>query len=452
MWWRAPWMRQRKTLALLAGWDASLVIGFYNLLFLLRLGRWAGITKSVVALAVLWVGMSYLFGRYSAQDLSELRAWRLLRTPAVGLLVLVVVVVLFNWGFQSGDPRTFRGFMLPMLGGTTLLSAAAQWAVAQSPARKNRWLIVGNAMEIRLLRKDIKKLGLLQFLELRYCSSQVFALRHPFQTEGFDGVAVSETADLDDGLLQSLLSNRGHGASVCTLVAWAERFLQRVPPELFSSRTLLHAEGFELQPGRWGWRVKRLGDVVVATSLLLLSFPVLVLASLLIRLEDGGPILYSQIRTGLYGKPIRIWKLRSMRQGSETQGVQWATRNDPRVTLIGRWLRRLRIDELPQLISVLKGEMSLIGPRPERPELETSLQEAIVHYSVRHWVKPGLSGWAQVCYPYGASVEDSRIKLSYDLYYIRNAGPLLDFFILIKTLRLVAGAQGSEPNQQMAGS
>jgi lipopolysaccharide/colanic/teichoic acid biosynthesis glycosyltransferase len=269
--------------------------------------------------------------------------------------------------------------------------------------------------------------------------------------DNFDGLAVSETAELDDGLLQGLLASRGRGASVSTLVAWAERHLQCVPPELFSSRTLLHTEGFEMQPGRWGWRVKRLGDVVVASSLLVLTLPLVLLACLLIRLEEKGPVLYTQIRTGLYGQPIRICKLRSMRLGAENQGIQWASRNDPRVTMVGKWLRRLRIDELPQLINVLKGEMSLIGPRPERPELEASLQEAIVHYSVRHWVKPGLSGWAQVCYPYGASIEDSRAKLSYDLYYIRNAGPLLDFLVLIKTLRLLAGAKGSEPHQQLLG-
>lgn len=172
----------------------------------------------------------------------------------------------------------------------------------------------------------------------------------------------------------------------------------------------------------------------------------------MIRLEDGAPVFYKQIRTGLYGMPIQIWKLRSMRHGAENKGVQWAQRDDPRITAVGKWLRRLRIDELPQLLSVLKGEMSLIGPRPERPELEETLQQAIPHYSIRHWVKPGLSGWAQVCYPYGASVEDSRIKLGYDLYYIRNAGPLLDFVVLIKTLRLLAGAKGSEPLQPQHGS
>jgi exopolysaccharide biosynthesis polyprenyl glycosylphosphotransferase len=260
-----------------------------------------------------------------------------------------------------------------------------------------------------------------------------------------DAIAVSETASLDDPLLQDLLARRGNGMSICSLLLWAEQHLQRVPPELFSSRWLVQAEGFELQPGRWGWRLKRLGDVIVSMLLLVLTAPLLLLAAALIRMEDGGPVFYSQIRTGLYGETIRISKLRSMRQGAERQGARWASRDDPRVTRVGHWLRRLRIDELPQLISVLKGDMSLIGPRPERPELEETLQEQIPHYRVRHWVRPGLSGWAQVCYPYGASVADSRMKLSYDLYYLRNANLMLDLLILIKTLRLVARAQGAVP-------
>jgi lipopolysaccharide/colanic/teichoic acid biosynthesis glycosyltransferase len=178
----------------------------------------------------------------------------------------------------------------------------------------------------------------------------------------------------------------------------------------------------------------------------------MLVAALLIRLEDRGPVFYSQERTGLYGSPIRVWKLRTMRVGAEAHGARWASRNDPRITRVGVWLRRLRLDELPQLVSVLMGDMSLIGPRPERPELEETLERQIPHYRVRHWVRPGLSGWAQVCYPYGASVEDSRMKLSYDLYYLRNASLMLDILILIKTIRLVAGARGAQPEGQPAAT
>ena len=228
---------------------------------------------------------------------------------------------------------------------------------------------------------------------------------------------------------------------------WAERSLQRVPPELLSERWLLAAEGFSLQPGRWSWRVKRFFDVLGAISLMLITSPVVLMAGLAIWLEDRGPIFYSQIRSGLYGDPVRIWKLRSMRVDAEASGLQWAQKQDPRITRSGAWLRRLRIDELPQLWAVLRGDLSLIGPRPERPELELELEQAIPHYRVRHWIRPGLSGWAQVNYPYGNSVADSRIKLSYDLYYLRNAGILLDLLILAKTIRLVLRAQGAQPQQ-----
>jgi lipopolysaccharide/colanic/teichoic acid biosynthesis glycosyltransferase len=259
-------------------------------------------------------------------------------------------------------------------------------------------------------------------------------------------LAVSEHSSLDEAVMQRLLQLRAQGIQICSLVNWAERCLQRVPPELLSNRWLLQAEGFAIQPGRLGWRVKRLGDVVGSAFLLLLSSPVLVAAGALIWLEDRGPVLYSQVRTGLYGRPFRIWKLRTMRVDAEAHGVQWACRSDPRITRIGGLLRVLRIDELPQLVGVLNGDLSLIGPRPERPEIEEQLEQAIPHYRIRHWIRPGLSGWAQVCHPYGASLADSRMKLSYDLYYLRNAGLLLDALITLKTIRLVSGARGAVPS------
>jgi len=184
---------------------------------------------------------------------------------------------------------------------------------------------------------------------------------------------------------------------------------------------------------------------LVASLLLLATSPLMAAAGLLIWLEDRGPLLYSQRRSGLYGQSYRVRKLRSMRTDAERQGARWASRGDDRITHVGHWLRRLRLDELPQLLAVLSGEMSLIGPRPERPELEHELERQIPHYRIRHWLRPGLSGWAQVCYPYGASLEDSRMKLAYDLYYLRNANVLLDLLILFKTIRLVAGARGAVP-------
>jgi exopolysaccharide biosynthesis polyprenyl glycosylphosphotransferase len=445
MWWRTPWLRQRWRLIGLALLDAGLVSLAYSVLFWQRFGRWVGITPAVLTLTLLWVGSSYLLGRYSSpeQGQRDSRRRRLLSTLLVALVVLASVVVVLSWGVKVNDPRTFRGFLIPLLAAVTISSALAQLWITNRLRMTRCWLLVGDREELAVLRGEMSQETTTD--QLIFCTCQDLQSGQLPGQGDVDAIAVSETASLDDPLLQDLLARRGNGMSICSLLLWAEQHLQRVPPELFSSRWLVQAEGFELQPGRWGWRLKRLGDVIASMLLLVLTAPLLLLAAALIRLEDGGPVFYSQIRTGLYGETIRISKLRSMRQGAERQGARWASRDDPRVTQVGHWLRRLRIDELPQLISVLKGDMSLIGPRPERPELEEILQEQIPHYRVRHWVRPGLSGWAQVCYPYGASVADSRMKLSYDLYYLRNANLMLDLLILIKTLRLVARAQGAVP-------
>ena len=431
--------------------DTGLLIVFYNLFFWRRFHQWVGITPSVAILILLWVGSSYLLGRYSSpeQGQQDSKRKRLVTTAIVPLLVLTCVVVVVSWGLKVEDPRTFRSFLLPLLGTVFAGSALGQIWITNWRRPGQRWLLVGDGEELDILRRELGSES--HSHQLLFCDGDDLGALNLPEADNIDAIAVSESARLDDSLLQDLLARRGSGSSICSLVVWAEQHLQRVPPELFSSRWLVQAEGFELQPGRWGWRLKRLGDLVVASGLLLLTAPLLLAAAALIRLEDGGPIFYGQQRTGLYGERILIWKLRSMRQNAERSGARWASRNDARITTVGNWLRRLRIDELPQLVSVLSGDMSLIGPRPERPELELDLEEKIPHYRVRHWVRPGLSGWAQVCYPYGASTEDSRMKLSYDLYYLRNANLMLDFLILIKTLRLVARGQGAVPQQLSPG-
>jgi lipopolysaccharide/colanic/teichoic acid biosynthesis glycosyltransferase len=440
MWWRTPWLRQRWLMLSLALCDALLLLGSYNLLFWERFGRWAGLTGSVGALILVWLSASYLLGRYSRPDPGQRDSQRrrLTRTLLVGGLVLALVVVVFSWGLKLDDPRTFRSFVVPALSAVTLCSALAQLWVTSRQTQPRHWLLVGSAQELAVLKQELASPSHPSSrLFTHFCSSD----------QPVDGIAVSELCALEDDVVQELISRRGHGAMVCSLVGWCELHLQRVPPELFSSRWLVQAEGFELQPGRWGWRLKRLGDVLVAATLLLASAPIVLLAALAIRLGDGGSILYCQVRTGLYGEPYQIWKLRSMRPKAEPNGAQWAGHGDQRITRAGQWLRQLRLDELPQLVAVLKGEMSLIGPRPERPELEVELEAQIPHYRVRHWIRPGLSGWAQVCFPYGASVADSRLKLSYDLYYLRNASLPLDLLILIKTIRLVTRGQGAQPRQ-----
>jgi exopolysaccharide biosynthesis polyprenyl glycosylphosphotransferase len=184
-------------------------------------------------------------------------------------------------------------------------------------------------------------------------------------------------------------------------------------------------------------------DVTASAVLLLLTLPVIVLFALLVKIDSRGPAFFRQTRVGLYGESFDVIKLRSMRTDAEAAGAQWAKKDDPRVTRIGKFIRKVRIDELPQAWSVLKGEMSFVGPRPERPEFVADLEDQLPYYAERHMVKPGITGWAQVHYPYGASIEDSRHKLEYDLYYAKNYTPFLDLLIILQTLRVVLWHEGA---------
>ncbi|TCD58104.1 sugar transferase [Synechococcus sp. BS55D] len=221
-----------------------------------------------------------------------------------------------------------------------------------------------------------------------------------------------------------------------------EQQQERLPPALLPDDGIAYddlpwAATFSVQA-----QLKRVADLLVAGGLLLVSAPFIALAAILIWLEDRGPVVYSQQRSGWLGRPFTVFKLRTMHVQPADAPALWTQPDDQRITRVGLWLRRLRLDELPQLLNVLNGEMSLIGPRPERPELEKQLERHIPHYRKRHWMRPGLSGWAQVCAPYASSIEDSDLKLSYDLYYLRHFSTWLDLVILFRTIKTVLKAGG----------
>jgi exopolysaccharide biosynthesis polyprenyl glycosylphosphotransferase len=216
-----------------------------------------------------------------------------------------------------------------------------------------------------------------------------------------------------------------------------------VPVDSLKASWLVYGEGFVQGPVRRA--VKRAFDVLSSSLLLLVSSPVMLLAALAIKLDSRGPLLYSQQRVGLGGRTFECVKFRSMRTDAESDGVaRWASKNDSRVTRVGALLRKTRIDELPQLISVLKGEMSIVGPRPERPEFVATLKEKIPFYDLRHGVKPGVTGWAQVRYSYGASMDDARRKHQFDLYYLKNNTLLMDLQILVETVTVVLFREGAQ--------
>lgn len=242
--------------------------------------------------------------------------------------------------------------------------------------------------------------------------------------------------------LSDLLRIKTTGVHVNDFSSFIERETGRVDLDTVNPSWLIFSDGFS--SGRAVSSVaKRMFDVAASSLLLLLTLPVIAVFALLVKLDSKGPAFFRQTRVGLYGQPFNVIKLRSMRTDAEAGGAQWATQNDPRVTRIGRFIRKVRIDELPQTWSVLKGEMSFVGPRPERPEFVADLEDKLPYFAERHMVKPGITGWAQINYPYGASIEDSRHKLEYDLYYAKNYTPFLDLLILLQTLRVVLWREGA---------
>jgi len=188
---------------------------------------------------------------------------------------------------------------------------------------------------------------------------------------------------------------------------------------------------------------KRCVDVFVAAVGLLMLIPLFVLLGILIKVDSAGPVIYRQMRVGLRGRPYMIWKFRSMRKDAEKSGARWASAEDPRISRVGKWLRKSRLDELPQLVNVLKGEMSLVGPRPERPVFVQELRNSIPYYDLRHTVRPGITGWAQTRFRYGASKEDSHVKLQYDLFYVKNLSLLLDLRIVLHTVKVMLMGDGA---------
>ena len=242
--------------------------------------------------------------------------------------------------------------------------------------------------------------------------------------------------------LKDLLRIKTAGVHVNDFSSFMERETGRIDLDTVNPSWFIFSDGFS--GGRTVTAAaKRLFDIAVSLTLLCLTAPVIALFAALVKLDSRGPAFYRQIRVGLYGQHFEVIKLRTMRTDAEANGAQWAVENDPRITRLGNFLRKVRIDELPQTWSVLKGEMSFVGPRPERPNFVADLEEQLKYYAERHMVKPGITGWAQVNYPYGASIEDSRHKLEYDLYYVKNYSPFLDILIILQTLRVLLWNEGA---------
>ena len=298
------------------------------------------------------------------------------------------------------------------------------------------FLIVGYVMadgdELSALRDDERLVQHDQDL-LRYC-----------QAHRIDEIVVAMDDRRRRFPMDQLLECRLEGVEINELVTFLERETGKVRLDILNPSWMIFAEGF--RQGRAHGIFERLFDVVASFAMLAATAPVMLLTAAAIKLSDGwhAPIFYRQVRVGQYGKPFKLLKFRSMRVDAERNGqAQWAQKNDSRITRVGSFIRMTRIDELPQILNVLRGEMSFVGPRPERPEFVEQLNETIPYYRERHSIKPGITGWAQLCYPYGSSEQDAIEKLQYDLYYVKNHSLIFYIAILVQTVEVIVWGKGA---------
>ncbi len=256
-------------------------------------------------------------------------------------------------------------------------------------------------------------------------------------------IVVATSDAIADVPVDDIVECRLNGVEVVDILTFFEREVGQVRIDFMDPRWLMLSEGFQQSEVKDA--VKRVFDLLSSSVILAVGAPFMLLTALAIKLEEGwkAPIFYHQLRVGLGQKPYKVYKFRSMRTDAEASGAKWASKTDDRVTRVGRIIRKTRIDELPQIYNVFKGEMSFVGPRPERPEFVEDLAREIPYYNERHLVKPGITGWAQLMYPYGASVTDSYQKQLFDMYYIKNRNLFLDFLIMLQTVEVVLFGKGA---------
>lgn len=338
----------------------------------------------------------------------------------------------------------YEGIIL--FGIITIFQIAFRYIVIMGVVEKERVVFVGENDYTQDLLESVKKDGQYVFAaSLNNTDTKALGkeIVEMYKTKKFD-VLVDFTDKLlgDPKLTGKLLQYKLEGLQYYNYLEFYETYENKLPISHLSPKWFLENTGFEIYHNNFNLKAKRLLDLFFAMLIGIFAAPVIILAAIIVKLESKGPIFFIQERIGEGNKKFNIVKFRSMTTDAEKNGPQWASKNDNRVTKFGKIMRATRIDELPQLWNVLRGEMSFVGPRPEREFFIQQLEKEIPYYNLRHTVKPGLTGWAQVMYPYGASVEDAYRKLQYDLYYIKHHSIPFDVKVLLKTVTIVIFGKG----------
>ncbi|MHB1174852.1 MAG: TIGR03013 family XrtA/PEP-CTERM system glycosyltransferase [Sulfuriferula sp.] len=406
--------------------------------------------------ALVMILIMTIFGMYSDEWMAGARAvtLRITASFATGFVVMSLLFYLFP-DMLLGRGAFLFSLLFALIGVTITRIAFIKWS--NLDAFKKRVLVLGSGSRAAKVDHLIQSMSstrsvqIIGYLPLQGSHHYVEHSRVIHDNSGLGEIVtkyniheiVIAVRDRRDGGLpvSELLECKLRGINIIELSSFFERENGQLQLESLNASWIILSEGFKQGLARD--TVKRIFDLVVSLVIVLISLPAMVLTALAIYLESGGPVLYRQERVGQHGKPFTIMKFRSMRNDAEQDGKpRWADKDDDRTTRVGRFIRRVRLDELPQLFNVFMGHMSFVGPRPERPYFVNELTRQLPYYNSRHTVKPGITGWAQVCYAYGASVEDAVEKLQYDLYYVKNHTLFLDMMVLFQTVQVVLRGKG----------
>lgn len=444
--------------------DAALIFLAYYLASVIRfgehaiaLGKFSDYMPSMITGALFMPSICYILGLYGRSAQPGLSIPRRLSRVvlAVGLAITMMLLV----GGLNYSARIGRGVLFIGAGLSGILALLHHTSLGlllrQFGRQKIACLVTSTADEVGAqLYRSIDNHGY-QFAGIIVVSEFQTDLDLPtlgtsdklhevVNHHGLAAILCSEAHLADSRLSPILRQLRYRGTEIVSLADACESAYHAMPLELVTDGWLIRASS---QPALFYIKkVKRALDIVLSLLIGLLALPLLLAGMLAVKIASPGPIFYSQVRSGRFGRQFRIFKLRTMHLDAEKSGAQWAAKDDPRLFSTGKWLRKFRIDEIPQLWNILRGEMSFVGPRPERPEFVEQLEKELPGFSERLLIHPGLTGWAQVRYPYGASVEDARRKLEYDLYYLKHMSVVLDLFILIDTAWIVCcGGVKGEP-------
>ncbi|MDR3538042.1 MAG: exopolysaccharide biosynthesis polyprenyl glycosylphosphotransferase [Acetobacteraceae bacterium] len=423
--------------------DAMLMVpGLTTVLSAAPAGLFANGSNLAAILALTIGAIAATIGLYRPEALVD-RNSLLLNATVAGLAAFpaeLLIIGSTHLGLSGADVLWLAAVLTAWLA-CILVTRLAVSRVLDRTRFARRVLVVGTSSRALRLCETLRNRRFWRFQPILAGGERMSLTPQALREQRIWGVVLADQAE-SGPVAEALRSSKLSGVRVYDDTRFYEHHLGRIDLDTIDANWFITTDGFDQT--RLGQTAKRATDIAVSLLLLLLACPLMAITALLIKLEGPGPVFYRQKRTGLRGVPFTVFKFRSMTVDAEAGGdPRWAQRQDPRVTRIGSIIRPMRIDELPQLINVLRGEMSMIGPRPERPHFVEQLCRIIPFYHERSCVKPGLTGWAQVNFPYGASVEDAREKLAYDLYYVKNRNLLLDLLILLSTVRVVLFREGA---------